>query len=147
MSDRAKNLSERFKAMNDDIIAFIQTCGDEKWTRICKPEDWSIGVTARHIAADHYAIVDLAKKVMQGRPLPPLTMEELTAMANRHAAQYADCTRSEVLALLIENGQMAADFIGGLTDENLEEVGELPAIAVVKITFRLRWFFEFDRGC
>lgn len=133
MSKRAKELAQRLKQLNSDIIAFVQTISGDDWTKICPPEDWTVGVTARHIAAGHYGIIDLVKKMVKDQPLPAITMDEIIAMANRHARDYAECTKEEVLMLLKENGRIAADFILGLSDDALDKQGDLPAFGKVTV--------------
>ena len=50
MSKRAKELSLRLQAFTDEVVGFVQGCSDADWRKVCK-EDWTVGVTARHIGA------------------------------------------------------------------------------------------------
>jgi len=85
MSARAKQLAERLRAFNGDIIAFVEGCSDGNWKKACEKEEWPVGVTARHIAAGHFEAVDLARMIVKGEKLPEFTMDQLVAMANAHA--------------------------------------------------------------
>ncbi len=124
MGDRAKDLADRLRRFNDEVIAFVEGCGEEDW-RKTTAEEWSVGVVARHIGAGHYAIIDLARMIVDGAALPPLTAEQLVQMANDHARMHADCTQAEVLEILRKNGKSLAQFTAGLGDEELDRTGFL----------------------
>ncbi|MDD5761691.1 MAG: hypothetical protein PHP88_04190 [bacterium] len=49
MGKRAIELAERFKAFNNKLIAFVRSCTDEDWRKVCSGEQWPVGVVARHI--------------------------------------------------------------------------------------------------
>ena len=125
MSQRAKELAERLTAFNGEIIAFVENCSDEDWTKVCSGEQWSVGVVARHLAAGHYGVLNLVKLVVSGEPLPDITMEAIDQMNAEHAEEHADCTRAEVLSLLRENGSSIAEYVAGLGDEDLDRAGHL----------------------
>jgi hypothetical protein len=75
MSQRSKGLAERLKVFTDDVIDFVDTCSDNNWRRICAAENWSVGVTARHIGAGHSKAVALARMMVNSEKLPEITME------------------------------------------------------------------------
>lgn len=50
MGARSKDLADRIRRFNGEVIAFVEGCGDEDW-RKTTAEDWSVGVVARHIGA------------------------------------------------------------------------------------------------
>lgn len=122
MGKRALDLAERLRRFNDEVIAFVEACGDEEWLRKTA-EDWSVGVVARHIGAGHYGVVGLAQMIVNGEPLPPLTEEQIIHMANDHAHEHAGCTKSEVLDVLRSNGESLALFAAGLADGDLDRTG------------------------
>ena len=120
MSKRAIDLSERFKAFNNELIGFVENCPDEKWRKVCPGEQWSVGVVARHIAASHYGALGLAKMMVAGEKLPELTEGVIDQMNSKHAEKHRHCTRDEVLKTLRENGASAADYVTGLSDIDLD---------------------------
>ena len=122
MTKQGKDLAERLKAFNGDVISFVENCGDENWTKICAWEQWSVGVTARHIGAGHFDVVGLIKMIIDGEKLPELTEEQITQMANQHAREHADCTKAEVLDTLRKNGQVLVGFVEDLADGELDRV-------------------------
>ena len=133
MSQKAKNLAERLRAFTDDVIGFVEGCTDKNWRKVLATEEWTVGVTARHIGAGHFEAVGLARMMVKGEKLPEFTMEQLVEMANEHARQHAACTREEVLEMLRRNGSAIADYVAGLSDADLDRTGHL-ALAGGKIT-------------
>ena len=128
MSQRTKELMERFTAFSSDFIAFVENCTDEDWQKVCGGEQWTVGVVAHHVAAGHYSSLDLVKMIVDGETLPPLTMETVDRMNAQHAQEHADVTRAEVLALLRENGAAFASYLEGLSEADLGSTGYLAAI-------------------
>jgi hypothetical protein len=125
MNQRAKDLAQRLKAFNDQVIAFVKNCGDKDWHRVCTWEEWTVGVTARHIGSGHYRVIGLAKMIINGEKLPEFTEEQVKESGNKHARKHADCTREEVLDVLQKNGTSLADFVTGLDDAGLDSKGHL----------------------
>jgi hypothetical protein len=127
MSKRARELAGRLDQVRQKVNVLVSNCTEADWGKQCK-EEWSLGVVARHVAAGHFAITDLAKMIINGQPLPELTGEQLVQMANDHAREHADCTREEVLQLLQDNGQSLIDFVSTLSDGDLDKTGELALV-------------------
>jgi hypothetical protein len=133
MTAKSRELAERLKAFGDELLAFVEGCTPEVWSRRLAWEEWSVGVAARHVAAGHFEAIDLVRMIVQGKPLPAFTLEQLTQMANDHARKHAGCTREEVAAILRRNAGAAADYVAGLSDEELSRTGHL-ALAGGEIT-------------
>ena len=127
MSQQAKELSERVQEFSYQVIDIVENLSEEDWHKVCAWEEWSVGVTARHIGAGHLNIIWLAKMIINGEELPELTMDKIFAMANEHAREHADCTRDEVLDILRQNGAALVDFVAGLKDDELDRKGYIAA--------------------
>ena len=125
MSQRGKELAERFLSFNNDMIAFVENCSEENWKKVCPGEQWPVGVVARHVAAGHYRAVGLAKMIVAGKDLPELTNEAIDQSNAQHAEKHTSCTKDEVLGLLQENGASIADFVTELDDADLDRTGQL----------------------
>jgi len=125
MSERAKDLAERLRTFNDEVTAFVEKCTEENWRKVCAWEDWTVGVVARHIGAGHYHALGLARMIVNGEKLPELTEEQIIQMANQHASENADCTRTEVLEVLRKNWEDVLQFVTGLQDAELDRTGYL----------------------
>jgi len=113
-------LAERIDAFRDKLLAFVEHCSDENWTKTLAEEEWPVGVTARHLGAGHLAISDLVRMIVDGKKLPEFTPEQLREMGNQHARKHAGCTREEVASIVRKKGRELAETVSGLTDEELD---------------------------
>jgi hypothetical protein len=127
MSQRAKDLSERIELFRDDVIAFVDALSGEEWNAECEWEEWTAGVTARHLGAGHFGIFGLCGMILQGQELPPLTVEQINAMSDKDSREHSDCTKDEALDALRKNGADLAAFVAGLSDDELDRKGSMPA--------------------
>ncbi len=119
MSAKANELAKRVRGFTNDVYSFVEKISKDDWKKKCS-EDWSVGVTARHIGAGHFDTVDLTGMIVNEKKLPEITEEQIVEMANQHAREHADCTKDEVLDILKTKGGEMADFVAGLSDEELE---------------------------
>jgi hypothetical protein len=105
----------------------VQSLSDEDWKKSCQWEAWPVGVTAHHLGAAHFAIQGMLGMIIKGEDLPPLTMDQINAKSKQDAQAHLDCSQSEVLELLRNNGAKLAAFVAGLSDEDLDRQGSMPA--------------------
>jgi hypothetical protein len=127
MSQRGEDLSKKIEAFRDDVIAFVEALSDEEWNATCEWEEWTAGVTARHIGAGHFRIFELAGMVLEGKELPQLTMDQINAMSDKDARAHSDITKAETLETLRKNGAELSAFVAGLSDDQLDRKGSMPA--------------------
>jgi len=127
MSQRAKDLSVRIESFRDDVVAFVENLSEDDWKRVCDWEEWSVGVTAHHLGADHFAISGMLAMIVKGEDLPQLTMDQVNAMSKKNAQKYSDCTKTEALELLRKNGAELAVYVSGLIENDLDRKGSMPA--------------------
>ena len=139
MGAKSRDLAQRLQAFADEVLGVVQGCSREDWGRRCASEDWSVGVTARHIAAGHFETLGLVKTLAAGGPLPQLTRAQIVAMANDHAAEHADCTPEEVAGLLRRNAADMAAYVAELEDGELDRKG---FFAFIGVEMSLRQFLE-----
>ena len=125
MSQRTKELVERFTAFNNDFIAFVENCTDEDWQKVCEREQWAVAVVAHHVAAGHFGAIEFVKMIVAGEAIPEITMEVIDQMNAQHAREHAHCTQEEVLTLLRENGSAFAGYLEGLSEVDLDRTGYL----------------------
>ena len=128
MSARIEALTRKIEAFNQDMVAVVRSCSDDDWRKVCAAEDWSVGVVARHVGDGHYRVVELAKMIISGSPLPAWSMEDIIGMGNDHARQHADCTKEEVLSILETNSRSLTTYITSLTEEELDRKGQMALI-------------------
>lgn len=127
MSQRAENISQRIKSFADEVIVFVENLAESDWSKICDWEKWSVGVTARHIGAGHFGISKMAAMIVNGEDLPPLNMDQINEMSDKDSREHADCTKAEALEFLKKNSVELAAFAAGLTDDELDRKGSMPA--------------------
>ena len=144
MSQRAKEISERIKSFSDNVMAFVENLSDDDWRKVCKSEEWPVGATAYHLGAGHFAIFDMAGMIVRGEDLPPLTMDQINAMSDKQAREHADCTKAEALEALRKNSAEMVAFVAGLTDEELDRKGSMPAFGGEATTEQLIQYVIFE---
>jgi len=120
MGQRAEQLAQRIKTFRDELLAFVESCSEESWQKRLPEEEWSVGVTARHLGAGHLAIAGLARKIANGEKLPEFSPQQLRDMGNEHARKHADCTRAEAAAIVRAKGRELSDFVSSLSDDELD---------------------------
>ena len=100
---------------------------DEECNAECSWEEWTARVTARHIGAGHFGIFGLAGMVLEDKELPQLTFEQINEMSDKDSRAHADCTRDDALDALKKNGAELAAFVLGLSEDELDRKGSMPA--------------------
>ncbi|MGA9537741.1 MAG: DinB family protein [Desulfobacterales bacterium] len=144
MSQRAKEISARIKSFSDNVMAFVENLSDDDWRKVCKSEEWPVGATAYHLGAGHFAIFDMAGMIVRGEDLPPLTMDQINAMSDKQAREHADCTKAEAIEALQKNSVEMVAFVAGLTDDELDRKGSMPAFGGEATTEQLIQFVIFE---
>ena len=119
MSERAKELAEKLEAFRSDIVTFVENCSEDDWGKTCSAEGWPVRVVARHLGAAHLGVLDLARMLVAGAPLPNLTSEIIDQMNAQHAEKHAGCTKDEVLGILGAKVPEFVRYVAGLSDEDL----------------------------
>jgi len=127
MGKRTIDVGERFTALNNGMIVFVENCSDENWRKVCPGEQWPVAVVARHVAASHFGALGLVKMIVAGEKLPDLTGAVIDQLNFKHAEKHRNCTRDEVLKTLRENGGSIVDSMAGLSDADLDRIGHVAA--------------------
>jgi hypothetical protein len=60
-------------------------------------------------------------------PLPQLTMDQINAMSKEQAQEYVNTTPAEALEQFKKNSASMVAFVKGLSDEQLDSKGSMPA--------------------
>ena len=144
MSQRAKEISERIKSFSDNVMAFVESLSEDDWRKVCESEEWPVGATAYHLGAGHFAIFDMAGMIVRGEDLPPLTMDQINAMSDKQAREHANCTKGDAIEALRKNSAEMVAFVAGLTDEELDRKGSMPAFGGETTTEQLIQFVIFE---
>lgn len=121
MTARVRAYAERFAALNDEFVAAVAGCGDERWRRPTAAEGWPVAVVAHHVAAVQGAFDRLLGALAAGETFTPTTsMEEVHANNARRAAAPAGVGQAETLALLRAHGAAIEATLRGLDDADLD---------------------------
>lgn len=124
MSERAQELAGRFEQANEEFIGVVERLSDAEWATECPEERRTVAALSRHIAFGYGLESRYLRAIASGRPLPLVTRERLNALNAEHGEQYAHCDKAEVLAMLRREGAAAADFVRGLSDDELARSGD-----------------------
>ena len=121
MGERAQKLAEQFEQATAEFANEIDNTPDEKWQTAQSEEGWSVAATAQHVAGQFYPIEnDYISAAAEGKPMPTYTWDDINGKNDNRAAQNTSASKAEVLELLRKDGARMADYIRGLTDEQLD---------------------------
>jgi DinB superfamily len=90
-------------------------------------EGWPVGVTAHHLGTAHFSLADLLNRIIAGDALPQLTMDQINAGAKAGARKHLYCSKAETLELLQNKGAKLSALVAGLSDDDLNRKGSMPA--------------------
>jgi len=106
---------------------------------ICADTGWTVGVQAHHIAQNEPTIAGVVRDVAEGHPHPPMPLGKLDEINARHAEEFANVTIAETVALLRDNGALAAQTYRGLSDEQLALTTTLAEGYTVSVVDVIEW--------
>ena len=127
MGARAESLAKQYEAKAAEMTATINRLSDVDWKKTTAAEQWSVGVTAHHVAGGHEPIAGIAKTVASGQSIPNFTMAMLNEMNAKHAKDFAGCSKAETLALHQKGVTAAAAIVRGFSDAELDTSGTVMA--------------------
>jgi hypothetical protein len=124
MSDRARNLADRFAQAHGTFVAAVKQLPEGHWRLpVSDTDPRSVGVIARHVAWGYSIEQEYIGAILAGQPLPELSLGELDAMNTSLAQEWGDLRKAEVLAALQSAGAGAEAWIRGMSDEQLDRQG------------------------
>jgi N-acetylglutamate synthase-like GNAT family acetyltransferase len=132
-ASRPERLAVQFEAAHENFIRVVESLTGDQWRMRGKntpgmrindeDEARPLGVIAHHVAVNEKVIMGRIQAILSDSPTPTLKVKETNA---RHANEYADTTKSEVLTLLQESGSQIAKDLRTIPDKMLDKVRELP---------------------
>ncbi len=123
MSLRARELESRFREANEEFSTFLQGLTNAELSRVCPEEQRTLAALARHVAGAYLFELRYFQGMVDGQPLPVVVKEELDQINAATGQRNAYADRNETLEILRRDGETAARFVAGLTDEQLQQVG------------------------
>jgi hypothetical protein len=126
MSTRAENLASRFEQANQEVIEMVLRADGSGLGVTCPAEGWTAAALGAHVGNSHLGIVEhLLKSIVAGQEIPPMAPDAFDEMNAQTAAQNAALSKDEVLSLLRDHGTMAATYLRGLSDDDLDRSAKL----------------------
>ena len=133
-ASRSGRLADQFEAANESFIRVVEALTSDQWRmrgrntpgmRINdEDEARPLGVIAHHVAVNQDVIMGRIQAVLQDKPTPPVDFKEINA---RHANEYADTTKAQVLSLMRRSGDQIVKDLRAIPDEKLDMARELPS--------------------
>ena len=124
MGAKAEALGRQFDAKARDAVATLEKLGDAEWKTVTAAEQWTVGVTAHHLAGALEVVAGIVSGIASGAPpRQHFTRAMLDELNAQHAKDHAGCTRAETLALFQHGAAKAASTVRGLDDDQLAKSG------------------------
>jgi len=125
------------------LAAFASSLTDEQWQTRVPKDGRKVGVLVHHVATMYPLEIQLAQALAAGRPVEGVTWDDVHALNAKHAAEHANVTRADALALLRANSAMAAATVLGFTNEQLDRAAPVSLNADAPLTCQ---FFVEDHA-
>jgi len=133
-TSRSESLADQFEAALENFVGVVESLTSDQWRmrgrntpgmRINdEDEARPLGVIAHHVAVNLNVIMGRIQSAMRDQPTPPVDFKQINA---RHANEYADTTKAEVLTLLRASRDQIAKELRAIPDEKLDVATELPS--------------------
>jgi hypothetical protein len=133
-TSRSARLADQFEAALESFIRVIESLTSDQWGMRGKntpgqrindeDEARPLGVIAHHVAVSQNLIMGRIQQVLHDQPTPPLDNKQINA---KHANEYADTTKAEVLSVLTISGQQIGKDLRAIPDAKLDIEREFPA--------------------
>lgn len=131
---RANALAERLEQGARTLESIAAGLTSAEW-RVAIPHDGrTVGVVVHHVASMYPLEINLALALAAGKPIEGVTWDAVHAINATHAAENANVTREEAIAMLRRNSADAAAVIRGLSDEELDRAATVSLNADAPLT-------------
>src|SRR5487761_1260218 len=133
-ASRSESLADQFEAALENFTGANESLTGEQGKMRGKntpgmrindeDEARPLGVIAHHVAVNQRVIMGRIQQVLRDEPTPPVDVKKDNA---RHANEYADTTKAEVVSLLRASGSQIANDLRAIPDDKLDMAPELPS--------------------
>ena len=123
MGAKGEAFAKQFEAKVEEATALLEKLNDADWKKTTAAEQWTVAATAHHVASSYEPVTHIIKTIVAGQALPHFTRQMLDEMNAQHAKEFADCTKSEAIALHEKGAAAAAAAVRGLSDAELAKTG------------------------
>ena len=143
-ASRSQLLADQFEAAQEGFIRVLESLTADQWRMRGKntpglrindeDEARPLGVIAHHVAVNQEVIMGRIQAVLHDEPTPPVDFKQMNA---RHAFEYADTTKAEVVALMRDSGRQITKDLRSIPDEKLDKARELPSGGTMTVQQRI----------
>ena len=124
MGVKTDALAMQLQAKAGEAVGTLAKLNDADWNKVTGAEQWTVGVTAHHLARALEAVPGIVTGIASGAPARAnFTRATLDEMNAQHANEHAHCPRAETLALFQRNAATACAVLRGLNDDQLAKSG------------------------
>jgi hypothetical protein len=120
------DIGPRFEALHAELLRFVRDCPAEGWRAPTADEGWGAGVTAHHVGAIHYPVIDQAQAILDGRPLTVATRADIDRLNDEHIREQADCTPGDTIRFLALEGERVRTWLATTPADALERTADIP---------------------
>ena len=110
----------QFKSLNEEMMVAINACTTEQWQTVVPEEDRAASVMFHHIVSAYPYAAGWAIELATKAELPPITMENIHEINKKHADQFSQVTKEEVLRTQRENVALVIKQIRILSDRQMD---------------------------
>lgn len=122
----ASALAARFHELHEALLGFVAGCPADGWRAVTRDEGWRAGVTAHHVAAIHYPVIDQVQAMRDGRPLTVTTLADVDRLNDEHVRTHADCTPADARFFISREGERVREWLRTLEDAELAREADIP---------------------
>jgi hypothetical protein len=133
-TSRSGRLADQFEAALEGFTRVVESLTSDQWRMRGKntpgqrfndeDEARPLGVIAHHVAVSQNLIMGRIQLVLHDQPTPTLDNKQINA---KHANEYADTTKAEVLSVLRISGEQIIKDLRTIPDAKLDIAREFPA--------------------
>jgi hypothetical protein len=128
MKTQGEQLAATYLQAVQRFIATVEGCTEAQWAALTADEGWTVAAVAHHIAANLLGTAGAVQLIVNGVPMPSMGFAEIDAANAREAEEFAFCGKGEVLDQARRDAPAVAGILRGLSDEQYERTGTVPAL-------------------
>ncbi len=119
MGAKGEAFAKELETKVEDTLTLLNRLNDADWKKTTAGENWTVGVTAHHLARSYEPVTGIIQGIVGGRAMPHFTPQMLDEMNAQHAKEFAGCTKAETVALIRKGAAQAAAAVRALSDTDL----------------------------
>ena len=119
MSSRAEALAARVEKGAGELASFAEGLSEKEW-RTPVRDGRPVGVCVHHVASVYPIEIQLAQGIASGKAITDVSWDVVADMNAKHAAENANVSKADAVALLRKNSKEAATAVRSFTDQQLD---------------------------